>query len=282
VKAIAESTAGIDLTDISASKAAVIVFKTVAEGTLKAVKSSPVQPKDYVIKQRQRWLNKLATELWAVCRRFPFPESLPKEICPEWVWWIQQEFFRATYPQLEVKESKEHTVLELAGFLGYQCAYAVWMKDCFEGLIKHATENPEKYKNVKITAEESEKALNYHRRWHEWYEALRHLAGRALKSCIYQQYEDTSAFMGAFDRGFARKPKSTSGTGNFGNSAFGIYHFMLSHWRAIELLSSVRELHEMLGQQMGKFRTGDLKRIEKICQRCGKHFRKPGRPRASK
>ena len=35
-------------------------------------------------------------------------------------------------------------------------------------------------------------------------------------------------------------------------------------------------------KSMGEHRTGDLKRIEKICQRIGLHFRKPGRPKMAK
>ena len=50
----------------------------------------------------------------------------------------------------------------------------------------------------------------------------------------------------------------------------------------IERLGSVSALHTWLRKVMGEYRTGDLKRIEKICQRIGLHFRKPGRPKMEK
>jgi hypothetical protein len=144
-----------------------------------------------------------------------------------------------------------------------------------------ARKNPEKYKDI-VKKEEREAGLIKFRRWIEWYEALRRLAGRALKSCVYQSYEDMSAFLAAYSRALGRKPKAGAGLGDFGSTNFGIYHFMLWNWRAVERLDSVRALHDLLRRSMGEYRVGDLKRIEKNCLRVGLHFRKPGRPRASK
>jgi hypothetical protein len=282
MNAIAETTAGVTVTETSARKGAVNGSKTAAHGTLNGGKSNRVQPKDYATKQREKWLNKLSDELRIVFREFPFPRSLPTEICAEWVWWIQQECFRAMYVRLDLKDTNIVTPVELGGFLGYQCAYAVWMMESFAAITEDQRANPEKYKNVVLTPEDCERGRNYFCRLEEWYGALRRLAGRALKSCVYQSYADMSAYLSAYSGAFGRKPKPQSGLGNFGSTAFGVYYFMLWHWRAIERLDSVRELHEMLRKQMGEYRTGDLKRIEKICQRSGLHFRKPGRPRASR
>ena len=258
----------------------------VTGGTSKGGKSIRSQPKDYASKHHNKWLKWLAKEVLIIYHQYPFPDSLPKENCPEWVWWIQQEYFKAMYPQLDLKDTNIVTPLEIGGFLGYQCAYAVWLTDCLEAKledgIKDALANPEKYKNLVLAKEDCERGLNYLRRLWEWYEALRRLAGRALKSCVYQSYEDMSAFLLAFSNAFSRKPKITSGFGDFGKTTFIIYHFMVWNWRAIDGLASVRELHEMLRKAIGEYRVGDLKRIEKICQRSGLRFRKPGRPKASK
>jgi hypothetical protein len=116
MNAMAESTASVTGTETSAHKAAVNRSKTATHETLTGVKTKPVQPKDYASKQRDKWLNKLTNELRTVFCQFPLPTALPTEICPKWVWWIQQEFFHATYPQLDLKDTKEHTVLEFAGF----------------------------------------------------------------------------------------------------------------------------------------------------------------------
>jgi hypothetical protein len=283
MNAITGSMTGITVRETLAQDSAVNHSKTAADRMSKCVKSNPAQPKDYTTKQRDKWLNKLANELRIISfRQFPVADCSPRENCPEWVSRVQQEYFRATYPQLYLENTKKVIPVELAGFLGYQCAYAVSIMECVEAGIKDATENSEKHKNVNMTEREIERGLNYLRRLYEWYGALRRLAGRALKSCVYQQYEDMSEFLSAYSRAFSRKPKTTSGIGDFGNTAFGIYHFMLFHWRAIERLESVRELHEMLRKHLGEYRVGGLKRVEKICQRIGCHFRKAGRPKASK
>ena len=111
----------------------------------------------------------------------------------------------------------------------------------------------------------------------DWYGALRRLAKRALASCVDQQYESMSEFLMAFATAFARKP-SGSGVGGMGSSALEIYNFMLFHWRIIRRLNSIHHLHETLVRVFGPYRTGDLKRIEKICGRIGLSYRKPGRP----
>jgi hypothetical protein len=261
-------------------------METKTDGAPKGGKSSRRQPKDWASKHRDRWLNKLTHQVRIIYHQYPFPDSLPKENCPDWVCWVQQEYFNAMCPQLDLTETKALTASEIGGFLGYQCLYAVWLMDCvgakFDAVFKDESANPDKYKNVILEKEECEKAANYLCRLCGWYEALQRLAGRALKSCVYQSYKDMSAFLLAFGKAFSRKPKTVSGFEDFGKTTFRIYHFMLWNWRAIAGLGSVRELHELLRKAIGEYKAGDLKRIEKICQRSGLHLRKPGRPKASK
>jgi hypothetical protein len=54
---------------------------------------------------------------------------------------------------------------------------------------------------------------------------------------------------------------------------------MLLCWQLIERMDSVRQLHEVLVKVIGARKIGEQKRIEKICQRIGLSFRKPGRPK---
>jgi len=112
----------------------------------------------------------------------------------------------------------------------------------------------------------------------DWYPALRRLAKRALCSCMDQPYDDMKEFLLAYSAAFAQKPTGP-GLSSFGSSAIEIYNFMLFYWRIIDRLKSVHHLHEVLVKVFGPYRTGDLKRTEKICQRIGLHYRKPGRPK---
>lgn len=55
---------------------------------------------------------------------------------------------------------------------------------------------------------------------------------------------------------------------------------LVAQWRAIAQLNSVAQLHSVLSQAVAPFGiVVERKRIEKLCQRIGLRFRKPGRPR---
>lgn len=106
---------------------------------------------------------------------------------------------------------------------------------------------------------------------------IRRLAKRALCMATDQETAEAVAFLRGFAKGFDSTPKDASAS-NIGNSAFDLQLIMLLNWPAVEQLGSVRELHERLQKAFPR-RIGDLTRIEKICQRIGKSFGKPGRPK---
>jgi hypothetical protein len=222
-------------------------------------------------RNRNKWLKGFAAEFWRLEGLVPVKAKLPQENCPEWVNRVSEEFIRATHPGADLVGAIELTPARLGGLLGYQCANAVWMME--------ANANRDAAELVGVSSGESEKGLKM---FYEWYAGMRHLAGRVLKSVVYQSYEDMSAFLVAYSSAFSKKPKVTAGIGDFGSTAFGIYLFMLSNWRVVDRLDSVRSLHELLRRHLGEYHTGDLKRIEKICQRTGIHYREPGRPKKPK
>ena len=279
MKAMTESTVVQTTKAMPARFGAGTLPKTSISRTLQGVQASPIQAKDYATRQRDKWLNKLAKEFLMLDGLFPFKELLPNEHCPEWVHRVELEYLAAVHPGAMLKGAKMFTPMGIGGLFGYQCAYAVWMMGCLDAKIEDAMQHPEKYKDSVQKKEDCERVLNMLRRFKEWYEALRHLAGRALKSCVYHSYEDMSGFLSAYSRAFSKKPKLGAGIGDFGSTTFGIYHFMLWHWRDVEQLNSVRALHDLLRRSMGEHRVGELKRVEKICQRIGLHYRKPGRPK---
>ena len=85
-------------------------------------------------------------------------------------------------------------------------------------------------------------------------------------------------FLLGYAEGFSRKA-TTFKVGEMGNATFEIYLFLIIFRHSIEKLTSVRQLHELLIGEFGSNRVGEQKRIEKICQRIGLSFRKPGRPK---
>jgi hypothetical protein len=182
------------------------------------------------------------------------------------------------YPAAKLKEELRLTPRRLGAIIGHQCAIAVWMMENLAGDL----ENPQVVDETKVTPEQLQKGEEYLiKLTDKWYPALRRLAKRALCSCVDQPYDDMKEFLLAYAGAFAQKP-SGPGSGNFGNTAFEIYNFMLLYWRIVERLDSVHHLHEVLVKVFGPYRSGDLKRTEKICQRIGLHYRKAGRPKKSK
>jgi hypothetical protein len=147
------------------------------------------------------------------------------------------------------------------------------------GLKQNLNKPAAKIESTKFTPEQIEHGLKVlDGLVRVWYPALRRLAKRALCSCVDQPYEDMTEFLLAYSEAFSRKPKKP-GMADIGNPTTEIYFFILTFWRAVSALRSVHQLHQNLVKVFGPHRVGDLKRIEKICQRIDLRFRKPGRPK---
>ena len=224
---------------------------------------------------RAKWLKRLAAELDKV-EALMVLKILPDGVDhPSWVLKVEREFSLVMLPAAKLKDPDfKITPKRMGALLGHMCEMAVWMKDWM--LSEH--EIPETPAGKPITDEEWQKGEEILDSQVKWYNAMRRLAKLALCSCVDQTYEDMTDFLLGFADGFSRKPKSFQ-PGNLGNPTFEIYLFMLMFWRMIEQMDSVRQLHEILVKMFGANRVGDQKRIEKICQRIGLSFRKPGRPK---
>lgn len=227
------------------------------------------------VKQREEWLRRLAEEYEKLDAAMPVKNILPEEAGPAWVQNLEREVADILFPVANLKEPQSRSPKQMGAILGHQCASGVWMMEWFAA----EAQNPKKTDGIKPSAEKIKEGEKIVKGLSEdWYEGLCNLAKLALSSCVDQSYEDMKTFLLAYATAFAQKPHSF-GVGNIGHSAFPIYVFMLMHWRIVERLNSVRELHEMLVKVFGASQVGELKRIEKICQRIGLHYRKPGRPK---
>jgi hypothetical protein len=230
------------------------------------------------VKHRQDWLRKLADEFIKLEASMPFKDLLPENGCPRWVANLEREVGDQMYPVAQLKVEARLTPKRLGAIFGHQCAIAVWLME----QINNELESPKEMDLSKSTPAQIEKGVEIiNKLTIDWYNALRRLAKRALATCVDQQYESMTEFLMAFATAFARKP-SGPGMGGMGNSALDIYNFMLFNWRIIERLNSVHHLHETLVKVFGPFRTGNLKRTEKICQRIELSYRNPGRPKKLK
>lgn len=64
-----------------------------------------------------------------------------------------------------------------------------------------------------------------------------------------------------------------------GNLSTPIMVTLMIWWPKVETMQSVSQLYRWLQVMDGKAQVGELKRVEKICERIGLTFRKPGRPK---
>ncbi len=224
---------------------------------------------------RKAWLRRLANEFLKLEALFPITSFLPDEGLPPWVEKVEQEIGATMFPVARIKDDLNLTPNRMGALIGHSCAIAVWMIEALQFEIERAPELDES----KFTAEQLEHGAKiFYGIVNDWYPAFRRLAKRALCTSVDRTYDEMTEFLLAYSAGFSRKPKKF-GMPDVGHSAMEIYFFMLMYWRGVNALGSVRQLHEVLVNRFGPYRVGELKRIEKICQRIGLHYRKPGRPK---
>lgn len=230
--------------------------------------SEMVFESDLETRQKQ-WLNRLASELEKIEKLMP-ANFLPSGVeYPPWVERIESELALVLLPAAKLREPGfKVTPKRMGALLGHACGLAVYL---LEYLSADCAEAPV------LTEAELAQGEACARAFFDWYKAMRRLAKLSLCSCVDQTYEDMTAFLAGFSGGFSQKPKTTNAAG-MGNPTFEIYLVMIQYWRVVARFQSVRELHEWLTIIFGANRVGNQKRVEKICQRIGLSFRKPGRP----
>ena len=233
--------------------------------------------------RQQDWLNRLKSDFIKLQETMPVKSFLPDMDCPKWVENLEREVGAALFPVAKLKEELKLTPKRLGAIIGHECSTAVWMMDAIAKAVSKFEEEAElKPPKSDMTAEQIEESQKFaDGLLITWYSALRRFAKKALCSSVDQNYEDMKEFLLAYSEAFSRKLTGT-GAGSIGHSAFEIQLCMLHNWRIVEQLNSVRHLHETLVKAFGTYRVGDLKRIEKICQRIGLRYKAPGRPKRSR
>lgn len=229
--------------------------------------------------QRQEWLSRLRDEFVNLEPLLSVPNFLPDDGLPTWVQNIEREIAAAMFPVVKVKKTTKLTPKGMGAMIGHTCGYGVWLVEIVETIPNEIEDENLASKFTPEQLARGEKLLLSI--FNDWYPALRRFAKRALCSAVDQNYEDMSEFLLAYSQAFSRKPK-TRNANEIGNSATEIYFRMIAQWRFVNAMNSVHELHQWLVKYFGPYRVGDLKRIEKICQRIQLNYRRPGRPKRSK
>lgn len=240
-------------------------------------------------KHRQEWIDRLCAEYIKVGELYPkelFPH-LQNDEFPAWASRIMDEMAQILFPEARLRKGVDLTPKRLGALIGHSCASGVWQLEWLQNQMHVALREDvrKKAETPSLSEKEwkvAESIARSHRQVLEvWYPALRRLAKRALCSAVDQTYGDMTDFLLGYSRAFARKPRSFK-VGDWGGTTFELYFILLLSWPVVDKLRSVTELHSVLVKVLGQHRTGDKKRIEKICERIGLHYRKPGRPTKAK
>lgn len=231
------------------------------------------------------WMQRLGTEVARLEEFFPKWPILD-DGTPDWVKRVEREVASALFPVAKDIELDGFTPRRMGLLLGQNCANAVWLMEWFAekrreeeartttgGGNPASGESPVLDGRLQAQADRDVMLIVT-----KWYPGMRRLAKLSLCSAVDRTYEEMSEFLLGFADGFGRKP-GRMGFSEFGSSALEIYVLLLMTWKLVTRFGSVRELHAFLVKVLGSHRTGDLKRLEKICQRMGLSYRKPGRPR---
>ncbi len=99
-----------------------------------------------------------------------------------------------------------------------------------------------------------------------------------MATASQQSFKDVRSFFRGFSMAIQKGSLTETGQLSGETSTTKIYGMLVMHSDFISRLQSVRELHEWLQMMLGKYVVGNLKRVEKICERIGLSFRPPGRP----
>jgi hypothetical protein len=246
-----------------------LVFKQNYEPTNMSLETTVLKPANHT----NAWLREIADEFISIESAVPPLIAQVEDNSPQWVQNLEREVGAALFPVAKLKGEQKLTPWRLGAIIGHQCSLGVWMMESIEKELNSL----HKLDKSKLKPEEIEaqKKLLVKLR-DEFCPAVQNLARSALSSCVGQPYEDTRDFLLAYSAAFAKKPGSL---GDIGHSSFSIQYTMLIYWPAVARMNSVHELHQALVKKFDSFFVGNLKRVEKICERIGLHFRKPGRPK---
>jgi hypothetical protein len=214
------------------------------------------------------WRRQVAQWLEASESKLPEPNFIQGEL-PEWVHRLSREFMKTLFPEAKFKVGPEWSARELGGMIGHKVAYFHSLADL--------PSNPANGAFRKLDRKTRARAIKQIKQFAKC-QAVAVQRSLGLASC--QSYPDATEFFTAFAKALNKKPADADAS-NFHRTTTRVYWLMLVGWRSVERLRSVRDLQQALCRYLEPHVVGDVKRIEKICQRLGLHLGPRGRPQNS-
>lgn len=212
------------------------------------------------------WLVEVVTLLELSERFMPEPYWLQGDF-PPWVQTVAREVARSYFPVAKLKAGKPWEPGEVGAMVGHQVAYWQWVA---EFLTTGSEKEPDWEAIKKVFGDDiEERTIKFLRTLGEetvpaFIAALKFAITRACD----QDYHVMCRFFAAFSRALQRKPSSVN---DIGRTTFLIYLVLLTSWRRVEELGSIPNLHRKLRECvfLKPSIVGDIKRVEKICERIG-------------
>jgi hypothetical protein len=195
---------------------------------------------------------------------------------PEWARQMAVEFCKTAIPRVNFGKWDDLTANEVGRCVGVKQA-AIAQSEHIEMTAKQ--EEAVERLLISVWGEKTEEKMMEQIKFYEekFFPAYERAVRRALAAASRQTPREQADFFKGFSQMVGENPDARA------NSSTRIYFFMILFWRQIEAAAnsgrfSVSQLHTVLCQVFGSHIVGDKKRIEKMCERKGLHFRKRGRP----
>jgi hypothetical protein len=226
-------------------------------------------------KANREWLRRIVARMERAENKLPEPPWLNGE-WSKWVENVGRELLRTFHPTAKFKVSDNWEPGEVGAMLGQQVAYFDSLARMM-AVLDGGRRLEEGSARLRQGYQEAGGELREKTERRVFPDLMRGLKF-ALTLAIEQDYRSCARFFAAFGRAIER---TVSGRGDFGRTNTQIYIALLLSWRSVEKLDSVPALHRGLCK-IGTHVVGDLKRIEKMCQRLELRFGRPGRPRKAR
>jgi hypothetical protein len=211
------------------------------------------------------WLRRIVAKMEAAESLQPTPFWLEGEF-PLWVQNIARELAKTAFPVAKLSPNKPWHPGEVGALVGHQFAYWHFIFEQLSDDTPVSLKLLEQLRQV-FGADIEERTISY---WETVCNKTLPAFDKALKFALClaadQDYSSASSFFSAYGRAVLRKPANR---GDIGRTNTGIYLIMLTSWRRVEECGSIPELHSRLCRCvfLGSHMVGDIKRVEKMCNR---------------
>jgi len=210
------------------------------------------------------WLRRIVGWMEKSEDEIPEPEFIKGDL-PEWVQNVIRELLATFFPVAKLNRQQPWTAAEVGALAGHKLAYC-------HALLEIPAVDRRVFKRLDRKAVSIAKKQVI-----ACFDSTMEAIGKALVLASKRPYNDATSFFAAFSKALAMKPSDPAGS-NFHRTNTKVYWLLLRGWKTVNLLRSVRELQQALCRHLEPHIVGDVKRIEKMCQRLELRLGRPGRP----